>query len=170
MRILAPIVRFVDTISDRTGKILGWFLLALIVILVYAVVMRYIFNDPVIWAHETALFLYGGVGVMIGAYVLRHKAHIRMDLFYLRLSPRKRAIIDCITAPFFFFLMVLIIWHGWELAEWAIKTGKVTDSMWHPILWPAKLTLPIGGFLLLMQGAADFVRDLYLAIRGRSIE
>lgn len=170
MRVLASVLRVVDAISDRTGKIVIWFLLALVLILVYAVVMRYIFRDPVIWAHETALFMYGGIGVLVGAYVLRHKGHIRMDIFYERLSPRKRAVIDSITASFFFLFMVLLIWQGWELAEWAIKTGKVTDSMWHPILWPVKLTIPIGGFLLLMQGAADFIRDLHFAIRGRSIE
>ena len=170
MSVVISILHTIDTISDRVGKTLSWLLLALVFILVYAVVMRYIFNDPAIWAHETSLFIFGSVGVMIGAYVLRHKGHIRMDLFYNMLSPRKRAIVNCITAPFFFFLMVLLIWYGWELADWAIKTGKVTDSMWHPVLWPAKLALPIGCSLLLMQGTADFVRDLYLAVRGRSIE
>ncbi|MCK4723891.1 MAG: TRAP transporter small permease subunit, partial [Dehalococcoidia bacterium] len=107
---------------------------------------------------------------MIGAYVLRHKGHIRMDIFYEPLSLRKRAVIDSITASFFFLFMVLLIWQGWVLAEWAIKTGKVTDSMWHPILWPIKLAIPIGGFLLLFQGIADFIRNLYFAIHGRGME
>jgi len=113
---------------------------------------------------------FGSVGVLIGGYVLLHKGHIRMDLFYNLFSLRKRAIIDCITTPIFFYLLILIIWHGWELTDWAIKTGKVTDSMWHPVLWPAKLTLPIGGALLLLQGTADFILNLYFAVRGRSIE
>jgi TRAP-type mannitol/chloroaromatic compound transport system permease small subunit len=170
MRAIGSVLRVIDFISDWTGKILIWALLLLIVILVYAVIMRYVVNDPVIWAHETALFMFGGLGILMGAYVLRHKGHIRMDLFYNRLSSRKRAILDTVTAPFFFFLIILIIWHGWDMTEWAIKTHKITDSMWHPIVWPARLTIPIGGFLLLIQGMADFVRDLYLATRGRTIK
>ena len=170
MRIIGSVLRLIDAISDWTGKIFIWALLPLIIILVYAVIMRYIFNDPVIWAHETSLFMYGGLGILIGAHVLRHRGHIRMDLFYNRLSSRKRAILDAVTAPLFFFLIILIIWYGWGMTEWAIRTHKITDSMWHPIVWPARLTIPIGGFLLLIQGAADFARNVYLAVRGRAIE
>ena len=170
MRAFASFLRLIDTISDRVGKIVAWFTLALVAMLVYAVIMRYAFNNSPEWAHETSLFMYGGICMFAGAYVLYHRGHIRMDLFYERLSPRGKAIMDSITAPFFFLFVVFLIWFGWELALWAIKTGKTTDSMWHPILWPVKLAIPIGGFLLLVQGIADFIRNLYFAIRGRSIE
>jgi len=169
MRLVVRVLGVVDSISDWSGKIIGWLLIILSLILVYAVLMRYGFNKPPSWAHETALFMYGGVAVLTGAYVLRHKGHIRMDIFYNRFSPRKKAIMNIICAPLFFGFMAILVWQGLDMTDYAIKHSQVTNSMWHPITWPAKLAMPLGGFLLLMQGTADFIRDLYLAIRGRSI-
>ena len=169
MRLVVRVLGVVDSISDWSGKILGWLLIILSLILVYAVLMRYGFNWSPPWTHEAALFMYGGVAVLTGAYVLRHKGHIRMDIFYERLSLRKRAVMNSIFSPLFFGFMAILIWQGWEMTDFAMKTNQVTNSMWHPITWPAKLAMPVGGFLLLMQGTADFIRDLYLAITGRSI-
>ena len=76
---------------------------------------------------------------------------------------------NSIFSPLFFGFMAILIWQGWEMTAFAMKTNQVTNSMWHPITWPVKLAMPLGGFLLLMQGTADFIRDLHLAIRGRSM-
>ena len=97
MKILARALGVIDRVSLWSGKLLAYVLLPLIVVLVYGVARRYIFNDPVIWAHELSLFMFGGIGVLAGALLIQMDAHIKVDIIYSRLSPRGRAAIDTIT-------------------------------------------------------------------------
>ena len=61
MRLVVRVLGVVDSISDWSGKILGWLLIILSLILVYAVLMRYGFNWSPPWTHEAALFMYGAL-------------------------------------------------------------------------------------------------------------
>ena len=108
--------------------------------------------------------------MMLGAYTLLRRSHVRMDLIYNMLSPRKKAIIDSITAPLFFLLIILLIWQGWETFRWSWLVEQRTDSMWHPLIWPAKLAIPIGASLLLLMGTVDFVRNVYFSLKGKRLD
>lgn len=164
------VLNFVDRLIDNIGKVVSFTLIAIMLILVYAVIMRYVFNDSPEWTHETSLFLYGGLGMMLGGYTLLRRSHVRMDLIYNMLSPRKRAILDSITAPLFFLLIILLIWQGWETFRWSWLVEQRTDSMWHPLIWPAKLAIPIGAGLLLLMGTVDFVRNVYFSLKGKKLD
>lgn len=63
-------------------------------ILFYEVILRYVFNRPTTWAHETVIFLNACAFVFGGLYVAALNAHIRVVLFYDRLSPRLRRDFD----------------------------------------------------------------------------
>jgi len=164
------VIRAVSRFSDLTGKALSYSVLVLTGLLVFAVLMRYVFNYPIDWIHETSLFIYGAVGVMIGGYTMHHRGHVRMDLFYNRWSPRGRAIVDCVTSILFFWVIVLLLVQGWEQFQWAWLTQQRTDSMWHPLLWPVKSTVVVGAVLLLLQGGAEFASNLYTAVTGRQVK
>ena len=138
-------------------------------LLVYEVIMRYGFNSPTIFAHETSLFLYGGTGMLVGGYVLLHNAHVRMDAVYGRLSPRSKAILDLITASIFFYLCGLVLWQGWGMGYRSLMAGEYTMTPWAPPYYPLKMAIPVAAFLILLQGLAKFIRDFFLAFRGREL-
>lgn len=131
--------------------------------------MRYGFNSPTVFAHETSLFLYGGTGMLAGAFALRHDAHVRMDAVYGRLSPRSKAILDLITASIFFYLCALILWQGWEMAHRSLMVLEHTMTPWGPPYYPIKMAIPVAAFLILLQGLAKFIRDFFLAFRGSEL-
>ena len=93
-----------------------------------------------------------------------------MDLIYSRLSQRSRAVLDVITGLFMFFFLVLMIIYGWESAYSAIEMNEHTATEWGPPVGHFKLMAPLGGFLLLVQGLANWARSLYLVITKKELE
>jgi len=166
MRYLKRVLALVDLISDRGGKLISFLVVFMIAAMTYEVIARYAFNAPTIWARETVQFLLGGYALLGGAYVLRHNGHVSMDIVYNRLSTRKRALLDVVTSAFFFLFCGILLWYGAEYAWHAFTLSETTGSTWSPPEFPIKLMIPVGAFLLLLQGLAAFIRNLLTAITG----
>lgn len=153
-------VRIVDKIIDVSGLILMWFPWILTVIIVWELILRNVFNHPTVWAHEVSVMFFGVLAITAGAYTLKEKAHVNMDLFYINLSERGKAIMNIIVFPAFFVFVIIILWLGWEFALRAIQLNERSISTWSPIIWPVKLMLPVGAFLLLIEGIALLFKDI----------
>ena len=164
------LLAIIDTINDQTGKVISCLIVFMIVAMTYEVVARYVFNAPTIWARESAQFLQGGFTILGGAYVLRHGAHVNMDILYGRLSPRRRAIVDLITSSLFFLFCGVLLWQGIDYAWHSFSVGETTGSTWAPPEGFIKMTIPIGAFLIILQGLAKFIRDFMTAVTGVETE
>ena len=167
---LKPLLRTIDNISDWSGKILGFIIYFGIFVLIYEVVARYIFNAPTLWAHGMGQRFFGAFYILGGAYALRWGAHIGMDVVYSRFSLRTRKILDLITSPFLFACCIVLIWQGWSFAWVSLRNLEACNTPFHAPVYPAKLTIPLAGLLLLLQTSARFTRDLITAISGRQCE
>ena len=170
MRSIKILVRIIDTLSDQIGLGVSVLMPAMVAVLSIEVVARYVFNSPTRWAYDTAIFMFGYTGLLAGAHVLHRGEHVNVDLIYIRLSPRSRAMLDVITGLLFFFFISLVIISSWGPAIEAIKTGEATATEWGPPVGHFKLMIPIGGALLLLQGLANWIRSLYRAITGRELD
>ncbi len=100
---MRSIIRVIDSISEWTGKTVRWVCLVLVVVVVYEVTARFVFNAPTLWAFETICMLLCTIGALGWAYTHRHHGHVRVDVLYTLLSPRGRAIIDVGGYLIFFF-------------------------------------------------------------------
>jgi TRAP-type mannitol/chloroaromatic compound transport system permease small subunit len=125
--------------------------------------MRYLFNDPTIWSHEMGLYVFGAIITLGAAYTLLHKGHVTMDVVYIKLSPKARATMDVATFIFFFLFVVVLLWKGWDMTWKAIRIMERSQSVWAPVIWPSRLVIPVGAFLLLLQGLSKFIRDMAVA-------
>jgi len=140
----------------------------LIYVIVHEVVSRYIFNRPPAWAFELSLFLGNSFCIIGGAYCLLHAQHVRIDVLWGRFSKRGKAILDLVTFVLFFLFVVALLWFGWQRAWFALQwPWEVSMTPWAPILWPFRISVPIGALLLLLQGIAKFIRDFGIATTGR---
>ncbi|MFO7599053.1 MAG: TRAP transporter small permease subunit [Candidatus Desulfacyla sp.] len=151
------------------GKIVSFLVYPVMLVLVCEVVMRYAFNKPTIWAHETSCMLYGAHFVLGGAYALRHDAFVNVEVFYMRFSKRTQAIIDLITWTMFYAFVGVLLWKS---LPWALKSLSVfefSDSTWGPAVWPVKWTIPLAAFFMLLQGMTKTIKDAFLALTGREI-
>ncbi len=164
MKRIVLFVRRIDMLSRFVGKLSGFLILASMALVIYEVVMRYALKLPTTWSSEMSQFLFGTFFALGGAYTLLHNGHVRMDIIYSRFTPKGKAIIDLATSIFFFIFLVVLLWKGSEFALRAIRLAERSDSAWGPFLWPTKIMIPIGAFLMLLQGLAKYADNIVTAI------
>ena len=163
---LSSWLHVIDNISEWTGKVFSFTIFLLISIVVYEVVSRRVFMEPTIWVHETSAFLFGVYFILGGAYTLLLRAHVNMDILYNRFPPRMKPIVDVLGSAFLFLFCGALLWKGTELAWRSLIVGELTSSAWQPPLYPMKIAIAVGAFLIVLQGLAKLIRDLVTAVRG----
>jgi TRAP-type mannitol/chloroaromatic compound transport system permease small subunit len=164
MQRLTSFLHVIDSISEWSGKIISFLLLGLMGIILIEVVSRYVLNSPTVWSFEASLYLFATVTLLGGAFTLLHGGHVSVDIIYNKFSPRVRAVMNVITFFFFFIFVFVLMQKGGGLTWEAIRVMERTESAWGPVIWPARLVIPLGAFLLLLQGLAKFFRDLAVAM------
>ena len=90
-------VRYVDAVNYAVGRFAMYLFFVLGGILLYATLSRLIAGVPVNWALEMSQFLLSAYYLLGGAYSMQLNGHVRMDLLYNSLPPRKRALTDAFT-------------------------------------------------------------------------
>ena len=125
-------------------------------------------------------------------------SHVRMDLFYGSWSPRTKAMIDTVTILCLIYFVVVLLIGGigstaYSLGYfgtdpfgyfgrliWAFVTGgpeeaarkfgafERSPTAWRPFMWPIKLVMVFGFFLMLLQAFAELIKDI-ARIRGEKI-
>jgi len=165
MAMLASIARGIDSISAGIGKAAAWLIIPNVLALVYEFIARYVVGSPTIWSYEVTYFLYGSHFLLGAAYALSIKAHIRIDIFYQRFSPRLQAIIEIIGYLIFFFPAVgLLVYAGAEFTIQSFEMGEKSGlSPWRPYLYPYKAVVLSAIFFLFLQGIGEFIKNLELA-------
>lgn len=159
-------LKILDSISEHVGSWARWLALGLVLVGTYDTIMRYVFNAPTVWAYETSMMLGGSIYALGWAYDQLRKSHIRVDIFYTRLSVRGKAITDAVCSAIFFFpLMVVLLKTSvfWAMRAWA-NQEVMMESYWYPPAAPFRTVIAIGVALLLLQGIAQLVRDVNLAM------
>ena len=161
-------VRFVDSMNRKIGVFSMYLIFPMGAILLYSTVMRVIIGYPVNWVMEMSQFMLSAYYLLGGAYSMQLDAHVRMDLFYGMMRPKTRAVTDSITILFVIFYLVVLLWGGMSSTEYSITYSQKNYTAWAPVLWPIKLIMTIGIFLMLLQTIAQFFKDVAEA-RGRPI-
>ena len=154
----------VDAMSEWSGKIVSFAILFMVALMVLQVVTRYLLDRPFIWILETTIFTFGIYVVILGAYALHHRRHVKMDLFYSRWSPRTQAIVDLVTSVFFFLFYITLIWKGWEYFYESWQFKEITQTSWRPIIYPIKMFIPLSAGLIVLTGIAKTIRDFRCAL------
>lgn len=167
---MARFLHFIDNANEWIGKVVSFFVLAIMVVIIYEVLMRYLFVKSQLWVPETSVFFFGTLFVLGGGYNLIHGGHVKLDVLYIRLSPRTKAILDLVTSILFFIFCGVLIWKGWLMAWDSLLVREKTPSAFAPPLYPFKMVIPIGAALLMLQGVAKFIRDLSIATTRSKVE
>jgi len=132
----------------------------------YEVISRFVFDAPTVWAHKITAQVFGFYSIMAGGYVLLNKAHIRVDVFFNRLSSKGKAIADLCTFTFAFLFVGALLFRASSFAWESIKLMEHTYPPFPLLTFPLKSSMILGISLLLLQLIAKYIRDLYLAITG----
>ena len=99
--------------------------------------------------------------ILGGPYALQMGSNVRMDLFYGGWSVRTKAWVDCITVLFLLVYLVVLLWGGIDSMLYSFKYGgERSATAWRPYMWPIKVAMCIGIFLMLMQAISELFKDI----------
>jgi TRAP-type mannitol/chloroaromatic compound transport system permease small subunit len=141
-----------NRISDRLGWLASVLFILLVLNVVYDVVMRYAFNDVSIAFQELEWHLFSAVFLLGVPYAIRAAGHVRVDVFYERLSRRAQSIIDLLgTLIFLLPFCLLVTWYGYDFSKESYLLGETSgDPGGLPHRWIIKAMIPVSfGFMAL---------------------
>lgn len=171
MKRLKEYIKTVNWINEWIGRITCWLIVPLVAITIYEVIVRKFFNSPSIWVFETSNQLYGFHFMMGSAFALLHGSHVNVDVFYRYFSPKGKAVIDIVGFLLFFFpFCIIIFFKGIEFAaqSWAMR--EISQSVFHPPLYPIKTVIPVMGLLLILQGVTIFIKKVLFVLKGEEFQ
>lgn len=149
----------IDRLSGALAWVAGVLVYALIGVMIYEVIARYMFGAPTIWAGDLT-YMFGGASFMLAAaYGLKTGGHVSIDFLALMLPERLR---DGVQAILLLFALPAVSAIAWVAANktWTAYERGTTDpvSAFAPLLWPFYAMLSIGLIALALQILASVLR------------
>lgn len=161
MKALLALSRAIDALSERIGQCVYWLVLATVLISAANATVRKLFNYSSNSYLEIQWYLFSMIFLLCAGYTLKHNEHVRIDIITSRLSARARTAIDIFGTLFFLLPMAsLILWLSWPLFVDAYTRNEVSTNAGGLIIWPARLMVPVGFFLLLIQAIAELIKRI----------
>ncbi len=161
MRQLLAFAKVIDWINDRFGWIAEWAVFLSCFISAGNALVRYLLDISSNGLLEIQWYLFA-VCVMLGAsQVLRVNEHVRVDIFYARLSGHGKVYVDLFGLIFFLMpVMVAMIYFSWPIFVRMLESGEMSNNAGGLIRWPAMLTLPLGFTMVVLQGLAEIIKRI----------
>lgn len=152
----------------KLGNVIGWLYFAAVVISVFEVVMRYGFNQPTTWAHETTLMLVGVGMLWGGTYCMAEDRHIRVTVVRDALGKKAQRIVDVIVGILSLLFCAGLAWAGYFMAEKALydptgafrvqRSGSAFNS-------PAPTVVKVVLFLVVILMTIQAIQQLWTNIK-----
>ena len=159
MNALLSLSRAIDKLNERVGLTVSWLVLAAVLISAANAIVRKAFNVSSNSFLEIQWYLFSVVFLFCAGYTLLRNQHVRIDVIAGRLSPQAQAWIDILGTIFFLMPMAItIMWLSWPVFVQAYQRGEVSTNAGGLLIWPARLLVPIGFFLLVIQGFSELIK------------
>lgn len=161
MPFLILIARRIDALSRCCGHAAAAMVLLACLVSAGNAVLRHFFSSGSNAWLEAQWHLLAGMVMLGAAETLRRNAHVRVDVLYGRFSAQRQVVLD--IAGFVIFLLPVcgyLLWQTWPLFVVAWQTQEMSANAGGLPLWPAKLMLPAGFALLVLQGVAEIIKRM----------
>jgi TRAP-type mannitol/chloroaromatic compound transport system permease small subunit len=159
---MARIADGLDWINRATGSTVMWLALAMALLQFVLVLLRYVFGIASIFWSEGVLYLHASLFMLGAGYTLWAQGHVRVDIFYAKLSPRGQATVDvfghlALLGP----ALIMLLYWSWPMVRrsWAILEGPISVGG-IPASFLLKSLVPAFCVLLLIQAVSALIRDL----------
>ena len=148
-----------ERFSDLTGSAIAWLTVLMVLGTFVIVVLRYVFDLGWIAMQESIVWMHATVFMLGASYTLKQNEHVRVDIFYRRMSADRRAWVDVAgTVVFLLPLAVFVAVTSWDYVytSWAIgEASREAGGLPFPFVPILKSLIPATAALLILQGIAD---------------
>jgi len=158
---LLALSRAIDALNEKVGHAVYWLVLVAVLVSAMNAVIRKAFNVSSNSFLELQWYLFSVIFLFCAGYTLLKNQHVRIDVIAGRLSPRAQAWIDIVGTVFFLFPMaIMIMILSWPVFVMAYERNEVSTNAGGLVIWPARLLVPIGFFLLVLQGLSELIKRI----------
>ncbi|WP_250656657.1 TRAP transporter small permease subunit [Alkalimarinus coralli] len=168
---LAKIIRHIDQFTEVIGRAVSWLNIAMVLLTCFTVVMRYAFNHSSIIAQESIMYCHAAIFLVASAYTLKHDEHVRVDIFYHRLSSRGKALVNLFGT--LFLLLPVILFIGWSSWPYIVSSWQILETSQEaagiPLVYLLKSLILIMVAVMLLQAISEILRSI-AQIKGIKIE
>ena len=159
MNALLKFSRLIDALTERIGKAVLWLVLVVVLVSAANAIMRYTIHYSSNAFLEIQWYLFGVIFLFSSGYTLLRNEHVRIDLVSSRFSKRGQVWIDIFGILFFLMPMALVIMLlSWPVFMNAFESQEMSNSAGGLIVWPARLMIPVGFFLLILQAISELIK------------
>lgn len=157
--VLLRLSRLIDAISRRVGLAARWLVLVAVIVSAGNATVRYLFSTSSNAWLETQWYLFAAVFLLCSPYTLLLNEHVRIDVLTGGLSQRGAALLDILGGLFFLLPMsILIMMLSWPMFMDSYMRHELSTDAGGLIRWPVKLLIPVGFFLLSLQGVSEIIK------------
>ena len=158
-----------DRISDVTGRIISWLTLAMVLVTTVVVVMRYVFDAGRIWMQESVTWMHAAVFMVGASYTLLHEEHVRVDIFYRKMSDKHRAVVDLLGVVLFLLPMcgyLAMTAYDFAAVSWSInESSREPGGLPYPMIPLLKSIVIVMPVAVALQGVSMLLRAV-ATLRG----
>ena len=159
MQALLKISKAVDWLNSQIGKHVIWLILASTVISAVNAAVRKAFNVSSNAYLEVQWYLFAASFLLASAYTLLNGEHVKIDVIYSRWSKRVQIWIDVLGFTFFLLpFCAAVLWFSVPFFLQGYRSNELSPSAGGLILWPVYAMMPLGFFLLLLQGISELIK------------
>ena len=161
MKILLMLSRAIDALNEQIGRLVYWLVLAAVLVSSANAMSRYLLNSTSNGWLETQWYLFAAIFLLCSGYTLLHNEHIRIDVIAGRFSRRTQIWIDIFGTIFFMLPMTAFIMAlGWPMFMESYTVHEMSADPGGLLRWPVKLLVPVGFFLLTLQGISELIKRI----------
>lgn len=120
------LINFINRLNETVGRSIAWLTLFMVITQFAVVVLRYAFNTGWIAMQESILFMHALVFLLGSAYTLHHNGHVRVDIFYQKMSRRHKALVDVIGSVML--LLPVCLYIGWISWDYVAESWRITEG------------------------------------------
>ena len=159
-KLISIYVNIVDTICEKVGRFVMYGIFIMMFLLILSFITRNIINIPLMWIIEMAQFTITAYYLLGGGYSMLTDDHVRMDLFYGKLSKKGKAKMDIFTSIFLIFFLAVLFFGSITSLIYTIETKQKLFTAWAPYVWPIKSLMLLGILLMLLQAFSTLFKDI----------
>lgn len=155
-------------VSEWSGQMIAWLTLAMVIVTFVIVVLRYGFEMGWIAMQESVIYMHALVFLIGIPYTLKHDGHVRVDIFYSKMSERGKARVNLFGTLLLLFPVTLFIaWISWDYVmaswQWKEQSGEAGGLPWVYLLKSSILLMTL---LLLIQGISQLLLNIVFLLNS----
>jgi len=151
-----------EKISVWSGQLIAWLTLFMVFVTFSIVILRYGFETGSIAMQESVVYMHALVFLIGIPYTLKYDGHVRVDIFYSKMTARGKAWVNLFGTILLLFPVTLFIaWISWDyvIASWELgeESGEAGGL---PGVYLLKSSILLMTLLLIIQGSSQLLVNI----------